>query len=264
MAIFNTNEIALYYECHGSGPPLMLIAGLASDGQSWMPVVEALSPYFTLILPDNRGAGRTRPPDAPISIVQMADDCAALADHLGHKSLFVAGHSMGGAIAMTLALKNPQKVDRLVLAAMAAKMSSRNKILFKDMSALRQNGVDMQLWYKMLFQWLFHPSFFGDEKRVNEATALSLAYAHAQSDENFARQLEAVGAVDFRATLHTLQTRTLVLLACDDLLFPLAGAKAMLADLPDAEFEIIDHAGHSLHWDNPDAFCAALKAFLLT
>jgi hypothetical protein len=80
-AIFN--GIDLYYEIPGKGTPLMLIAGLASDSQSWQAVIKDLSRYYLVIIPDNRGVGRTMPQNIEISIRQIVDDSVALIKHLG-------------------------------------------------------------------------------------------------------------------------------------------------------------------------------------
>lgn len=61
MPNIQVNNVSLYYEIHGEGEPLMLVAGLGSDSQSWQPVMEELSRHFLVITPDNRGTGRTVP-----------------------------------------------------------------------------------------------------------------------------------------------------------------------------------------------------------
>jgi pimeloyl-ACP methyl ester carboxylesterase len=96
MARFSRGDVDVYYEIHGEGAPLMMIAGLASDSQSWQPIIADLASHYRLITVDNRGAGRTTPQDAPVSIRAMADDCVALLDFLGLPSVHVLGHSMGG------------------------------------------------------------------------------------------------------------------------------------------------------------------------
>lgn len=262
MAVFNNDDVDLYYETHGNGAPLMLIAGIASDSQSWIPVVDALSKRFLLIMPDNRGAGRTRPMDCPLSIPLMARDCAALMAHLGFAKAHVAGHSMGGAIALELALHAPQLVDHLVLAATRSKMRTRTRILFDDMAALRAAGTDEIIWFKLLFQWLFDAPFFTDVKRVEDAAKLANSYAHKQSAANFARQLNAIKSVNFDGRLGQVKPRTLVLMARNDKLFPLEEAQDAFSEIPNAERRIIDNAAHSLHWDNPIAFAEAIESFI--
>lgn len=90
------NGVDLYYEIHGKGMPLMLVAGLASDSQSWKPIIGDLSRHYLVITTDNRGVGRTKPQNIGISIQQIADDCIALIRHLGSSSVNLLGHSMGG------------------------------------------------------------------------------------------------------------------------------------------------------------------------
>ena len=263
MPYLNTSGARLYYECHGHGPALMLIAGIASDSQSWLPVVDRLSRQFTLILPDNRGAGRTSTEAPELSISGMADDCAALIAHLGHERVHVAGHSMGGAIAQSLAIRHQHRVNRLVLAATGPVLSMRNRILFQDLDSLRQSGVDMLLWYKMLFQWLFKPAFFEDPRAVNGAAEQALAYAYAQDHDQFSRQLAAAMAVDYSEALGTIRSPTLILAPQLDLLFHMEDAQALCNAIADAQVQVIEDAAHSLHWDNPQAFCTALQDFLL-
>ena len=96
MGEFAHDGITTYYERKGNGRPLMLVAGLAADNAFWMPSVDALAARYDLLIPDNRGAGRTTPLDATTTIRAMADDCIALADHLAVATFSIAGHSMVG------------------------------------------------------------------------------------------------------------------------------------------------------------------------
>ena len=61
MATFSRGDVDVYYEIHGEGAPLLMIAGLASDSQSWQPIIADLASHYRLITVDNRGAGRTTP-----------------------------------------------------------------------------------------------------------------------------------------------------------------------------------------------------------
>ena len=106
----------LYAEEHGDGPPLLLITGLGYAIWSWRRQIPDWSRRFRCIAVENRGTGRSPKPPGPYSIEQMADDAAeALAGRRAH----VAGFSMGGYIAQTLALRHPNSVDRLVLVCTA-------------------------------------------------------------------------------------------------------------------------------------------------
>jgi len=115
MPIAKVNDINMYYEMHGGGEPLVLIAGLGTDLTVYEPIINELSQKSKVLAFDNRGVGRTDKPDAPYAIEMMADDTAALMSGVGIEKAHVLGISMGGRIAMALALQHPDKVKSLVL-----------------------------------------------------------------------------------------------------------------------------------------------------
>jgi 3-oxoadipate enol-lactonase len=117
MPIASLPGVRLHYDLAGSGPPVLLIMGLAIPGSGWNPQIEGLSPSYTVCSFDNRGCGRSEVPRGPYTTGQMADDALALMDHLGWADAHVVGISMGGMIAQMLALKAPRRVRSLALLA---------------------------------------------------------------------------------------------------------------------------------------------------
>src|SRR5437867_1427004 len=111
------NGINLYYETHGSGRPLILLHGGLGSGEMFGPILPALSERHQVITVDLQGHGRTADIDRPIDIRLMADDIAALIDHLGLEKPDLVGYSLGGGVAFFTAVKHPQKVGKLVMAA---------------------------------------------------------------------------------------------------------------------------------------------------
>ena len=117
MPLIAVNDVELYYESHGSGVPLMLLGGLGLDVSEMGMLIGPLADRFRVIAVDNRGAGRSAKPPGPYSIEQMAADVAGLMDRLDLPRAHLLGISMGGRIAMALALAWPGRVNRLVLVA---------------------------------------------------------------------------------------------------------------------------------------------------
>ena len=111
------NGINLYFETHGSGRPLILLHGGLGSGEMFGPILPALAERHQVIAPDLQGHGRTADIDRPIDIRLMADDIAALIDHLGLDQPDVVGYSLGGGVALQTAVKYPDKVRRLVAAS---------------------------------------------------------------------------------------------------------------------------------------------------
>jgi pimeloyl-ACP methyl ester carboxylesterase len=111
------NGINLYYETHGTGRPLILLHGGLGSGEMFGPILPALTERHQVILVDLQGHGRTADIDRPIDVRLMADDIAALIDHLGLEQPDLVGYSLGGGVAFFTASKHPEKVGKLVMAS---------------------------------------------------------------------------------------------------------------------------------------------------
>jgi pimeloyl-ACP methyl ester carboxylesterase len=250
MPTFLTDDISLHYEIEGTGPALLLIAGMVSDSASWQPLMPLLTDHFTIIRPDNRTTGRTAPWDAPVSVAHYANDCAALLDHLSVPVAHVLGHSMGGLIALQLATEHPNCVQSITLAASAPIRMARNTALFNALVDIRQSDSSPDTWLRAFFPWLFAPAVFDDPDAVDAAAKAALAYPYAQSPQAMRHQLDALKNYD-PASIEIRQP-VQALLAENDLLIPLAMAQSSLTRFPGLVTHIIPNAGHSIHWDAPD------------
>src|SRR5690242_4606580 len=111
----NVNGINLYYEIHGTGRPIVLLHGGLMHGGLFGPVLDMLAKDHKVITPDMQGHGRTADIDRPIDIRFMGDDIAALIDHLELDKPDVIGYSLGGGVALQVAVRHPEKLRRLVL-----------------------------------------------------------------------------------------------------------------------------------------------------
>jgi len=109
--------IDLYYEIQGSGPRLLYIGGSGGDLRQKPSVFEGpLVDHFEVLSYDQRGLGRTEAPDAPYTMADYGEDAAALLDVVGWDRCAVMGVSFGGMVAQELAIRHPNRIDRLVLA----------------------------------------------------------------------------------------------------------------------------------------------------
>jgi len=109
------NGLNLYYETHGSGRPLILLHGGLMRGELFGPVIPLLAQHHQVIVPDLQGHGRTADIERPIDTRLMADDIAALIDHLELERPDLLGYSLGGGVALQTAVKYPDKIRRLVI-----------------------------------------------------------------------------------------------------------------------------------------------------
>jgi pimeloyl-ACP methyl ester carboxylesterase len=116
MTEIRVNGVSLHYEEHGAGEPILCIHGTGSSGAFWAEAAEELGTRGRAIVYDRRGCFRSeRPEPYATSVRQQTDDAAALLDALGAAPAIVNGRSYGGAIALELALRYPDRVRALVL-----------------------------------------------------------------------------------------------------------------------------------------------------
>lgn len=127
----DVHGLHMYYEFYGSGKPLVLIHGGGSTIESsFGRIIPVLAKKYRIIAVELQAHGRTKDINRPLSFEQDADDVAALLDQLNIKSAAVFGFSNGGTTAMQMAIRHPQRVERLVLASALCKRS----------------GVDAMFW----------------------------------------------------------------------------------------------------------------------
>jgi 3-oxoadipate enol-lactonase len=110
-----TDGTGIHVEEQGVGRPVVLVQGLGYAAWAWSAQAAAVGRVARAVVMDNRGAGRSDKPPAPYSVEQMADDVASVIESCGDTPAVVVGASMGGYVAMTLAVRRPELVDALVL-----------------------------------------------------------------------------------------------------------------------------------------------------
>lgn len=258
--IFNDNS--MYYKEYGNGEPLLLIAGLASDSQSWLSVIDSLSEHFRVIIFDNRGVGRSPEDNSQITIEKMTDDTVNLIKSLKLEKVNILGHSMGGMIAMDLAIRYPELVDRLILEATSPKINNRNINLFNDWVLYLKSNMDKGLWFKNMFYWIFTPVFFNNTTMLKQAIEMSVDYPYPQTNISFENQINAVANYNCTAEMSKIISKTLVMFGELDLIFPPLENYVHFADIANTQSVIVPRAAHSIHIDNPDYFTKTVISFL--
>lgn len=255
-------DVTLHYDSDGSGPPLLLLAGMLSDSATWAGFAPLLTDRFTVIRLDNRTTGRTTPWDAPTSMALMAEDALALMDHLDVGPFHVAGHSMGGLLAMDLAYLAPEKISTVGVFASGRVRLPRTLAAFRSLLAVRRAPEGETLWLRALYPWIFGPAFFENPQNAETALAAALNYPHVQSSDAMAHQIEAFANLRPMAKPENITCPTFVAYAGQDLLVPPAQAKPGFQGIPDLQEFTIPDAGHSIVWDAPETLSSRYLGFL--
>jgi pimeloyl-ACP methyl ester carboxylesterase len=111
----SVNGLRLYYEIQGTGKPLVLLHGGVGASEMFGPLVQPLAAQRQLIAVHLQGHGRTADVDRPLRFESMADDVAALLEHLDYPSADFMGYSLGGGVALQTAIRHPDALRKLVL-----------------------------------------------------------------------------------------------------------------------------------------------------
>ena len=262
MAEVSINDLKFYYEEHGSGEPLVLIAGYTCDVSHWEGILEALASKFHVLIFDNRGAGRSASPDSPYSIEMLAEDCKSLVEALGWKKFHVLGHSMGGAIAQTLAVKAPEKIEKLVLSNTFLSIKPVQATVLQFFLDLRKQRVDVATQLRGLLPWIFSNEFCSSKAGMEEVIQNLINYTYPQSFVGQKRQLEALLAFDSEEWVGNISVPTLVIGGAEDILTPRRDGEKISKKIPESQLYTFPHIGHDPVHERPDQYVQVVSEFL--
>jgi pimeloyl-ACP methyl ester carboxylesterase len=258
------NKIRMHYEVTGQGAPVLLINGLSAPSVGWALQVKALAPHFQVVTFDNRGVGETDlPPEAVYTTAQMADDAAALLRQLKITRAHVLGASMGGTIAMELALRHPRLVRSLTLACTWAEGDARFLHTIESWISLAYRVPIEERYRHVVYPWLFTPAFFATKENVELAFQRAMAYPHQTKAEAIERQGKGILAWNGTRVkrLSSIRVPALVLVGAEDILTPPAFARAVARRLPRARLVVLP-GGHGFFLEHAELFNRTMLRFL--
>lgn len=266
MPYATVNGIRMHYETYGDGDPVLLVSGLGAPAVGWLFQVRDLSPRHHVITFDNRGVGETEMPlELSYTTGEMAEDARALLDHLGIDRAHVVGASMGGTIAMELAIRHPARVRSLTLCCTWAEGDGRFLRAIDSWRTLAPQLSFEDRFRHLLFPWLYSPAFLGDSARVADGVKRALAYPFPTRADAIERQ--GRGLLEWNGTrlreLSKLDTPTLVLVGKDDVLTPPAFSRRLAALIPNAKLKLLP-GGHAFFIEEVERFNRAVLTFLGT
>ncbi len=265
MPIVSANGIEIYYETTGSpdAPPLLLITGITGYAKDWFMQVPALQEEFFVITFDNRGAGRSSQPGPGYTMVDMANDTAVLLDALNVPQAFVFGISMGGMIALNLAVHHAQKVKRLALGCTTAGGASAILPDAKVITAMTvpSSGDLRQDFYNNLW-FILAPDTIENDPRLVEQLA-DHAGKNPQTPTGFMGQYQALATHDVVGALADISVPTLVMHGDLDVLIPMENGRLLAEQIPGAEFKIYPNTGHLFFVEQADPVNGDLLKFFL-
>ncbi|MTD31899.1 alpha/beta fold hydrolase [Planomicrobium sp. YIM 101495] len=256
MPFYDNEGVRLFYEEIGEGRPLLLLHGLTSNHQMFYREIGYFQDKFRVIALDSRGHGESDRPDE-FTLDDHIADAIALLDHLKLSSVYVLGISMGSYIAQGLAIRQPERVEKLILAATKsfgeqssmAEMFDRYEEQLEGMSIAEKLAISSQL--------IFH-----DQKSVNDWQKWIANNSRMLNADEQAAASAALRDFDFRDKLKRITAETLVISGKHDRLNPPEKGRETAVLIPDADYMEFQDSGHAPNVEQDRLFLGVVEKFL--
>ena len=251
MQKINVNGIELAYERRGKGTPLVLLHGFPLDHRTWDSVALLLEGTFDLILPDLRGFGQSTTVDSQFTMDALASDIAGLLDHLGIQKTAIAGHSMGGYVALAFTKLYTERVSALGLVStqVLADPPDRKEGRYKSAAEVAEKGIGSVVE-------TMTPKFTSDEKLQVSAREIM----ERQKPAAFIGALKAMAErMDMSSLLAAIKFPVVVIHGDADSLIPVDRAREVKSAVPHAHFIELKGVGHLPMMEAVNETAEALK-----
>ncbi|MFX1676557.1 alpha/beta fold hydrolase [Paraburkholderia sp. A2WS-5] len=263
MAYYVHAQRRNYYVEFGQGRPVVLLHGIGNSGRAWSPQIPPLvEAGFRVIVPDHAGHGASARVDAPLRIEDLACDVIALLDHLAIERASIVGLSLGGLIAIELALTWGARVERLVLAnSFPSTATDAFRTLVEQWaSTFRSEDGPVR---RFEGAWPFNVSAsFRASNAAMSTWQIWHAIAATSDGESLARIAQGIVGYDASSRLVNIAKPVLIIAGGDDCISPPSIGKKMSAQIPGASFVEIPGAAHISSVDSALAFNEKTIAFL--
>lgn len=258
MPFASVNNARLWYDVAGEGEPILLHHGYTAARDNWQPVGRILEHKYQVVIMECRGCGASEHTTDGYSLKQYADDAIALMKSLGHDRFTFVGHSMGGGVGMTIAIHQPEVLERLVLVGSVGSkglvgQSFRTNV--EERLAARKND-DQDFFFREQRTGLFRPDVQTEawfKKRVHHMM-------HIVSDGHLIDSMASMQSMDYREALKAVHTPTLVIAGGVDPLL-----KTNIEDyerLPNASLHVFSRAAHEIGIHETEGTAKAIDEFM--
>jgi len=265
MPFISVRNIQIYYEIHGTGPPLLSISGTGGDLRRSPNIFEMpLAQHFKILAYDQRGLGQTSRPDIPCSMADYADDADGLLSAIGWDSCPVIGISFGGMVAQEFTLRYPHRVERLVLACTSSGGAGGTSYPLHQLVHLsleeRARRMVILSDTRRDAKWRGKNPYQFQELVEQTVEGLRVGSDEQGRQAGLCRQFEARSGHDTYDRLVNLHMPVYICGGRYDSIAPPTNLEAMNKQIPGARLELFE-GGHLFFIQDPHAF-KRITAFL--
>lgn len=236
----------------GEAPPVLLLNSLGSTLAMWDPQLPALNERFLVVRCDTRGHGESPVPPGPYVIDDLVDDAVALLDNLGVERANVAGLSLGGMVAMRLAARHPERVERLALICTSAQLGPP-ETWAERAATVRASGTGA-VADTVVSRWLTEARRAAEPQTTDYLRDMIAA----TPADGYAACCDAIRDADLREDLATITAPTLAISGTDDPSTPPVHLQTIAAGIPGARLIELSDCAHMATLDQPEAVTTAL------
>lgn len=255
--------IEVCYEVKGNGDNLVLLHGTGIGRRAWDGLIADVSKHYTVYTPDLPGFGCSDMPDIPYNVPFYAEYMNKLMHQLKLENSAVAGISMGGAVAATLAASHPDKVSKLILIAPAGLTPPQGEFVKPS------KFMDANFWLlshnKDMFRRSFEDLFFDKSKipggMADEVWSRMKSPGHRRALLRNAQYLSKVDTA-FPDMLSSIKAHTLIVWGREDLIIPVSDAERFASLIPNADVLTIGRCGHAVPLEKGAQLADAMLSFL--
>jgi 3-oxoadipate enol-lactonase len=250
--------MSLDHRLHGpeGAPVLVLSNSLGTTHELWERQLPTLAGHFRVLTYDHPGHGASELPEQPCTVEAFAHGLLGLLDELGLDRVSVCGVSLGGMVAMALAVEAPERVERLVLACTSAYLGSRQQ-WDERARVVRAEGMEA-VADTVVGRWFTQALAQEDPETVARFRAMLAA----TPPEGYARCCEAVGAWDARGWISAITAPVLVVAGAEDPATPVDHAERIASSIPGARLHVLEGAAHLANVERAEAFTGAVLEHL--
>ena len=264
----DVNGLNIYYEIHGHGEPLLLVAGMGVDHRSWFPQIGRFKRYFKVITFDGRGIGKTNSPPGLYTFETLAKDVVGLMDGLSLESAHILGESLGGLTAQETAIGFPQRVKKLVLANTSGGAGAGMEVhpdLMKSYDApegpvqgeFDPSKVKVGQAMRAMIALAFNRPMYRTAMML-----MATFYVRSSAFSGMGEQIKAISTHTTLDRLHLIQSPTLVITGTGDRIVPPHMSEILASRIPKARLVKIEGGSHALHLEMRRRFNEEVLAFL--
>ncbi len=266
MPIVRHDSVDIYYETHGAGTPLLFFCETACAGDIWehFQVPEFCRDHL-VITHDYRGTGKSSRPTVQYSCDDFVDDAVAILDELKAGPAIVLGHSMGGRVALLMALKHPERVKKIIAASVGAGVANAPAIPFKMCKEMVERGYEKYVREHTL-EVGWPPEYIQQHPDRVEAF-LKIRMNNLPALDDYLRHVVARQACDVSQRLGEIAQPTLVLVGDKDHGSATGSShrvasESMARALPNSQYAVIANEAHNYFMTNPDEAHRIIRRFL--